>query len=300
MLLEHQAKLLAIHWGQKEAPDFAQKDLRKAPRYGKDNTLMMTSEMTRLEVKPEDIGKARRVVVARKGMPPEVPLIGKIAVDMEIVDNDLMDALVCAQTGQAILRSKDRLKERSATQEPAGVSGFVLGVIVERTDEGQIARNFIGSYEDDSKVTVSAQAFQHLADVALMMISIHPPLAGPQDISRICEILEQIGYTTLIAAANQLIELGYLSDARDIFKDVPDIEMEISNAVVGDFQTFLEDGLVILTEQELLTPEEIEKCKSLFKKRFEQADLSVLLNVETSKQNLDLKERLRSKLKSAK
>jgi len=296
-LLEHQAKLLAIHWAQKADPDFAPKDLRKAPRFGKENTLMMKTEMTRLKISDSDIAIARKAVVSRGGMPPEVPLIGKIAVDMEILDSDLLNALVTAQTGQLILRTAGMLKDKTSDDEAVD---FISGTVVEATDAAQIARNFIGSYDDDTKITTSSQAFKHMADLALMVVAMCPLLAKPDIIKRLHNIIEQIGYTSLIAGANHLLVIGRLSDSSDIFEEIPEMKIHVTSDDIDFFKTFIKEGCEELGKQELLTKEELEICQVLVEKRSKQANLSVLINKDTEAQNLDLKERLRGKLKSAK
>jgi hypothetical protein len=297
VLLEHQAKLLAIHWAQSNNPDFDQKDLRKPPRFGKENSLMMDAEIKRLDVLDYDIMIARKAVVSREGMPPEVPLIGKIAVDMGIVDNDLLNALVTAQTGQLILRTADFIKDKSSDDEAAD---FIAGTVVESTDASQTARNFIGSYKDDTDETTSAQAFKHLADLALMIVAICPLMGKADVIERLHNIIEKVGYISLMAGANHLAEIGKLSDASDIFAEINDTDISISEEDVDYLKKFVADGCSELGTQELISKEEYDICTNLIEKRCEQADLGVLVSKGSKGQNLDLKEQLRSKLKSAK
>ncbi|MBU0800703.1 MAG: hypothetical protein KKA05_06830, partial [Alphaproteobacteria bacterium] len=160
-VLELQAHLYAIYRAQKENPEYSQKDLCKAPRFGTANRLMLEAEMTRLGVAASDLERARRVVVSRSGMPPEVPLAGKIAVDLELTNNALLDPLVCAQAGEAMLQAAERIERLQG----AGAPEALPHLIVERADGEQMARNYIGKYDDDSRSGVAAQACAHLADI---------------------------------------------------------------------------------------------------------------------------------------
>ena len=299
MLLEHQAKLLAIHWRQKESPDFGEKDLRKPPRFGKDNELAMKSMMTRLSVSEADLSNARKAVISRVGMPPEVPPIGKIAVDMEVIDAPLLDTLIVIQTGIYMLRTAERIAAFSSGNE-AGRIDDLMAMLVEQTDVGQFARSFIGAYEDDSRATVSAQAFLHMMDLSFAFLEAKPVLAKDSSKQELSDIARSIGYQTIVTGAGMLADQGRLSDARDILMALPEAEHKVDSSMVSTLENFVKEQIISFRNEKLISDLVFEKGENLLEKRFEQADLGVILNRETEKQNLDLKERLRQKLSTAK
>lgn len=293
-ILEHQAKLLALYRGQQERPDFAQKDLCKVPRYGKGNNLMLEAEMTRLGVTSSDVKAARSVVVSKVGMPPDVPLIGKIAIDLEYIENDFLEALVKGQTGEAILRSAAKLKN----QEFDSAHRELL--IIERHDKGQIARHYIGKYDDDSDAVISAQACQHLVDLCVVLFD-EQSVQRAEGWQKLCDIFEIIGYVCLQASADHLAALGHLSDARDIYQELPEgMDIELHNDALDNIKMLLEDRAELLRHEGKINDHVHEMLTSLFKKRFEQIDLSTLLNIEGRHEDLDLKERLRMRLSALK
>lgn len=293
-ILEHQAKLLALYRGQQERPDFAQKDLCKVPRYGKGNNLMLEAEMARLGVTAADVKEARSVVVSRVGMPPDVPLIGKIATDLEYIENDFLEALVKGQSGEAILRSVAKLGEQQFDH------ARLKPLVIERHDKGQIARHYIGKYDDDSDAVISAQACQHLVDLCVVLFD-KENAPQTQDWQELCNIFEVIGYVCLQAAADHLAALGHLSDARDIYQELPeDIDIELHNDALEGIKTLLQDRTALLLNEEKIDDNIHEMLNHLLKKRFEQIDLSTLLNIEGRHEDLDLKERLRMRLSALK
>lgn len=291
-ILEHQAKLLSLYWGQQEAPEFSQKDLCKVPRYGKSNNLMLEAEMTRLNVTSADVRKARKAVISRAGMPPDVPLIGKIAIDLEYIENDFLEALVKGQAGEAILKSVKALQAYDLDPEHR------LRCLIEPYDEGQIARNYIGKYEDDSAAVITAQACQHLADLCIVLFDIEKA----QDMNRwitVCEVFFAIGYLALQASADHLAALGHLCDAREIYMTLPDtLTIELHNDTMNPIKDVMQQQIEELYQNEEIDDMVYNKAKYLLKKRFEQIDLSTLLNVESQHEDFDLKERLRMRLSS--
>lgn len=292
-ILEHQARLLAIYHAQREAPDFAQKDLCKVPRYGKSNHLMMEAEMTRLNVTPADIKDARKMVVSRAGMPPDVPLIGKIAIDLDFIENDFLEALVKGQAGQAILATTRALEDFDLQPHKC------VQTLIEVHDEGQIARNYIGKYDDDSQAVVTAQACLHVADLFRTLFDIDEA-KEIDEWTAVCEIFHAIGYTALEASADHLAALGHLSDAREIYQSFPEVPVvELHNNTLEPLKALQENQLAKMKENGRLTEAAYKMGLHLVKKRFEQIDLSTLLNTESQHEDLDLKERLRRRLSSA-
>lgn len=292
-ILEHQAKLLALHTAQKEAPEFAQKDLCKAPRYGKNNSLMLEAEMTRLSVTVDDVRKARKMVVSQKGMPPEVPLIGKIATDLEYIEADFLEALIKGQAGSAILQAATRLRDRDFYPEKRHFA------IVERHDAGQIARNYIGKYNDDSDALVSAQAFLHLVYLLGSLFEVGDDL--PANWIEICDICDSVGYACLQACAEHMAALGHLSDARDIYMTIPEeAEPHLHNDTLDPFLSLLQERVDYLSDNGGLKEDEVSKVNHLLKRRIGQIDLSTLMNVNAQHEDIDLKERLRMRLSAAK
>ncbi len=293
-ILEHQAKLLALYLAQKDAPDFAQKDLCKAPRYGKNNSLMLESEMRRLNVTPADIKNTRKMVISRAGMPPDVPLIGKIAIDLEFIENDFLEALVKGQVGESILKTVNALERFDFKTDRW------LHSLIEAHDEGQIARNYIGKYDDDSPAVVTTQACLHLAELFVTLFDVE----DAQDINSwaaICEIFHAVGYASLESCADHLAALGHLSDAREIYLSLPEAFLiELHNDTLEPVKSLLENRLKQLHDDGRLDNVLYAKACHLMKRRFEQIDLSTLMNTEAQHEDLDLKERLRRRLSSAK
>ena len=275
-VLELQAHLYAIHMAQKDAPDYAQKDLCKAPRFGTATRLMLEAELTRLGVTSGDLDRARRVVVARGGMPPEVPLAGKIAVDLELTNANLLDALVCAQAGEAMLQAAERIDRLQG----AGAPEALPHLLIERCDGQQIASNYIGQYDDDSRTAVSAQACAHLADIAAAL---------PGADTELADTIEAAGRAALRAGAYKLVALHHLSDARAIMEEVPAEGIALTQEMAEAWEAFLVGGLA-----------GNEVGQSLLRRRLEQADLSLLLNDDEQHEDLGLKDVLRKRLSSAK
>ena len=292
-ILEHQARLLAMYQAQQEAPDFAQKDLCKVPRYGKSNHLMMEAEMARLNVTPADIKNARKVVVSRAGMPPDVPLIGKIAIDLEYIENDFLEALVKGQAGEAILRGAKALEDYDLQTAKR------TQTLIETHDEGQIARNYIGKYDDDSQAVVTAQACLHITDMFRTLFDVDEA-KEIDEWPAICEIIRSIGFASLEACADHLAALGHLSDAREIYLTFPETSLvELHNNTLEPLQALLTKQLDKMLEDGRLTQTAHDMGARLVKRRFEQIDLSTLLNTEAQHEDLDLKERLRRRLSTA-
>jgi hypothetical protein len=275
-VLELQAHLYAIHMAQKESPEYTQKDLCKAPRFGTATRLMLEAELTRLGVNSGDLDRARRAVVGRGGMPPEVPLAGKIAVDLELTTAQLLDALVCAQAGEAMLQAAERIERLQG----AGAPEALPHLLAERTDGQQIARNYIGKYDDDSRTAVSAQACAHLADIVAA-------LPGATD--ELAAAIDAAGRAALRVAGYKLVALHHLSDARAIMEEVPEEGIILTQEMAEDWEAFLTAGLAgdVMGE-------------SLLRRRLEQADLSLLLNGDGEHEDLGLKDVLRKRLSSAK
>jgi hypothetical protein len=299
MLLEHQARLLAIHWGQKESPEFAQKDLRKAPRFGKDNPLAMKSEMARLEIGEEEISKARKVVISKAGMPPEVPPIGKIAIDMDLIEPELLDCLIVIQTGIYLLKTSQKFSSLDCDQGASDID-HLYRMIVEQTDTGQFARSFIGAYDDDSKLTISSQALLHMLDLSHAIFCTKPSLVKSEAVEKMRYICEAIAYQVILSGAGLLADMGRLSDARDIILEIPDDHIELTQNMLDNIQDFILQNIQDFKNEALISEIVFEKCENLLEKRFEQADLSVIADAKSHKANLDLKEQLRKKLSSAK
>lgn len=292
-ILEHQARLLAMYRAQQEAPDFAQKDLCKVPRYGKSNQLMMEAEMARLNVTPADIKNARKMVVSRGGMPPDVPLVGKIAIDLEYIENDFLEALVKGQAGESILKGAKALEDYDLQPDRR------TQTLIEVHDEGQIARNYIGKYDDDSQAVVTAQACLHMTDMFRTMFDIDEA-KDIEEWPAVCEIIRSIGYASLEACADHLAALGHLSDAREIYLTFPETSLiELHNNTLDPLQGLLTAQLDKMREDGRLTQTAHDMGARLVKRRFEQIDLSTLLNTEAQHEDLDLKERLRRRLSAA-
>lgn len=275
-VLELQAHLLAIHWAQIANPEFAQKDLCKAPRLGGKNRLMLEAEMTRLGVTDDDVEKARRMVIARTGMPAEVPLAGKIAVDMELTNGLLLDALVCAQAGESMLQAAERIVRLGGK----GALEALPHLITDRADPQQIARNYIGKYDDDSQAAISAQACAHMADIAAALAGADEGLAA---------IIRAAGQAALRTAAYKMVALHHLSDARDMMAMVPDDGIDLTEDMAERWESFVTAGL-----------SDSEIGEALLRRRLEQADLSLLLNADGQSEELGLKDALRKRLSSAK
>lgn len=291
-ILEHQAKLLALYWGQQAKPDFAQKDLCKVPRFGKANKLLMETEMTRLDVTSADVKKARTFVISRMGMPAGVPLIGKIATDLGYIENDFLEAIVKGQTGQAILKVSAQMAKMELG---AGKPGRL---ITDLHEESQIARNYIGKYDDDSASVVTGQACLHLADIFAGLFN-EESAAKTGCWGEICNIFETIGYLCLKASAEHLAALGHLSDARDINQELPEhVDVELHNDTLDIVRNSLRAHFETLKASGVFDRNMYDHAQSLLKKRFEQIDLSTLMNIESQHEDLDLKERLRLRLSS--
>lgn len=275
-VLELQAHLYALHIAQKENPEFAPRDLCKVPRYGAANRLMLEAEMTRLGVTRTDLEQARRAVVGRGGMPPEVPLAGKIAVDLELTTGALLDALICAQAGEQLLQAAERIERLQG----AGAPDALPCLLGDRTDPAQPARNYIGKYDDDSRTAVAAQAAAHLGDLAAAL---------PGGTAALALTIATTGYAALRAGAFKLVAMHHLSDARDILALLPDEDTVLTEAMALEWQRFLVSGL-----------SGYAGAQGLLRRRLEQADLSLLLNDDEMHEDLGLKEALRKRLSAAK
>jgi hypothetical protein len=274
-VLELQAHLLAIHWAQRANPEFSQKDLCKAPRFGAKNKLLLEAEITRLGITTADVERARRTVIARGGMPPDVPLAGKIAVDMELTTAPLLDALVCAQAGETMLQAAERIRRLDG----AGAPEALPHLVADRADPAQIARNYIGKYDDDSQAAVSAQACAHLADIAAALPGADRALAAA---------ITAAGQAALRTAAYKLVALHHLSDARDLMVLVPEDTIELTQDMGERWESFVTQGL------------SGDMGEALLRRRLEQADLSLLLNDDGQHEDMGLKDALRKRLSSAK
>lgn len=275
-VLELQAHLYAIHMAQKDSPEFSQKDLCKAPRFGTANRLMLEAELARLNITDADIDNARRAVVSRVGMPPEVPLAGKIAVDLELTHIALLDALICAQAGEFMLQASERIERLHG----AGAPEALPALIIERADGQQVARSYIGKYDDDSRAAVAAQACAHMADIAAALPGAPDGLAAT---------IAAAGQAALRAGAYKLVALHHLSDAREIMALVPEEGINLTHGMAEEWEQFVTAGLA-----------GDEMGQSLLRRRREQADLSLLLNDDEQHEELGLKDLLRKRLSSAK
>ena len=81
---------------------------------------------------------------------------------------------------------------------------------------------------------------------------------------------------------------------------LPERELVVDNECIDVFKEFLTAGLAVLREKVLISVDVADKCEILLEKRFEQADLGIIMNAESAKQSIDLKERLRSRISTAK
>lgn len=275
-VLELQAHLYAIHMAQKDTPEYNQRDLCKAPRFGSANKLMLEAEITRLGIAAHDLDRARRVVIGRGGMPADVPLAGKIAVDLELTNAALLDALVCAQAGEAMLQAAERIERLQG----AGAPEALPHLIADRIDPGQMARGYIGKYDDDSRAAVAAQACAHLADITAAL---------PGATAELAATITAAAQAALRAGAYKLVALHHLSDAREIMALVPAEGLTLSESMAEAWEQFLRAGLAGDAMGE-----------ALLERRGEQADLSVLLNDDEQHEDLGLKDVLRKRLSAAK
>ena len=160
-------------------------------------------------------------------VPRGVPTYGKI-LEKRFISKDANQNMLTVQAGARTLEAVKQMRSIAQEDTTADIGKTILG-----RNEGELARAFIGKYDDEPKWLTNAQALNHMSDFVLEYLKQHPAMIENKDVKKSIEAMAELGARHVEASSTRInnSNIQNASDAPNILdKAAKDARKEAGNS----------------------------------------------------------------------
>lgn len=218
----------------------------------------MTEELASL---PEALAWGVRYVFEPELHLKDIPMIGLLAVTLDLVDEDLKNVLLASQSTERTLAATERMMSDDALDKKIDKEKVLRGVLYDYVDQRNYARSYIQHSAGEPDFLIAAKALNHLTELIEAVLLIEPQLKNNRLIMDIVWALRSLLVRQLHRCAKRLLSGAHPSIGQELQLLAQDLVMQ---------QRRDEGGVLGIPEMAIML---IEKNLRRFYKSLEDAKL---------------------------